>query len=331
MKKQEIFEKVRTMADSTILSFEDRGPWGLSSYRGNFSGWIPASLIYRYDAKSVSEIFAGGGTTSDLCKDLEIPYCGIDLNPNPVRSDIIAMDILDETMDLPDAFYRADMQILHPPYPCIQHLHYSNAMWKDTKGVASSDIQEMSWEQGMNAINKALLRGYTAMPAGSHQAVVVGDIRRKVDGKSVFKSMLTDLAIPGEMVQILVKRQHNTVSGRNSSYSGNNRRNFFLIEHEFIVVIKKPSGYEVAYILPKKYTADVRDSVSTATWKDVVYAVLRKLGKVCNLEMIYAEIEGHKKAQANPHWKDKVRQVLQELKMKGVAVNTSYGLWGLAA
>ena len=98
MKKEEIIKYVNEHATSTILSFPDRGSsWGSSSYRGNFSGWIPASIIVRYGCKSVSEIFAGGGTTSDVCRDLEIPYCGIDLNPNPVRPDISVMDILDYT------------------------------------------------------------------------------------------------------------------------------------------------------------------------------------------------------------------------------------------
>ena len=93
MKKEEIIKYVKEHATSTILSFPDRGSsWGSSSYRGNFSGWIPASIIVRYGCKSVSEIFAGGGTTSDVCRDLEIPYCGIDLNPNPVRPDISVMD-----------------------------------------------------------------------------------------------------------------------------------------------------------------------------------------------------------------------------------------------
>lgn len=79
MTKKEIFDYVSSHAAGTVLSFPERGPWGSSKYRGNFSGWIPASIIFRYGCKSVSEIFAGGGTTSDLCRDLQIPYCGIDV------------------------------------------------------------------------------------------------------------------------------------------------------------------------------------------------------------------------------------------------------------
>lgn len=164
MKKEEIIKYVNEHATSTILSFPDRGSsWGSSSYRGNFSGWIPASIIVRYGCKSVSEIFAGGGTTSDVCRDLEIPYCGIDLNPNPVRPDISVMDILDYTKDLPDGFYQSDLQILHPPYPGINDIHYSNHMWKGDSRSISADIQEMPWEKGMHAVNQAMMRGYAAM------------------------------------------------------------------------------------------------------------------------------------------------------------------------
>lgn len=325
MEKKQIIEYVKKNADTTILSFPDRGPWGQASYRGNFSGWIPASLIYRYDAHSVSEIFAGGGTTSDLCKDLELPYVGIDLNPNPVRNNIISMNILDEEMELPDGFYDADLQILHPPYPGINNIHYSNNMWKDTKAVAVNDIQEMSWDKGMNAINKAILRGYAAMPSGSYQAVVVGDIRRKVNGKSTFHSMMTNLAIPGELVQILVKMQHNTVSGRNNYDT--NKKNFFMVAHEFIVVVKKPSGYEIAYVMPKTFKCDIRDSVQTATWKDVVYTVLRELGKTSTLDEIYNEVEGHEKTKNNPHWKEKVRQMIYQLAEKGIVETEKRGYW----
>ena len=62
--------------------------------------------------------------------------------------------------------------------------------------------------------------------------------------------MLSELAIPGEMVQILIKMQHNTMSGRTGNYA-NQRNAFFMIEHEYVVVIKKPSGYEIAYLLPQ--------------------------------------------------------------------------------
>lgn len=328
MNKDELLKIVAEKSNTTILSFPERGPFGDPNYRGNFSGFIPASLIYRYNAHSVSEIFAGSGTTSDVCHCLGLPYTGIDLNPSPTRNNIISMDILDYSIDLPDGFYTADLQILHPPYPSINGIHYSDCMWQNTKGASEHDIQEMDWEKGMNAVNKAVMRGFSSMPKGSYQAIIVGDVRRKTNGKSTFKSMLADLCIPGELEQILVKMQHNTVSSRNC-YS--KQRTFFLIEHEFIVVIKKPSGYEIAYVMPQRCTSDIRDSIFTATWKDVVFTVLTSIGHEASLAQIYAEIDGHKKTRKNPNnWKAKVRQVLQQLGSAGLAVNTKRGYWAIA-
>lgn len=329
MNRKEIFDYVGQNAEGTILSFKERGPWGDSRYRGNFSGWIPASLIYRYGAESVSEIFAGSGTTSDLCKDLAIPYIGVDLNPNPVRKDIVSMNILDDNCELPDQFLNADLQILHPPYPTINGIHYSNVMWRGDKELEKQDIQEMNWADGMKAINKAIARGYMAMKPGSYQAYVIGDVRQKINNVSTFRSMLSDINIVGELQQILIKAQHNTVSGRNI-YNTNCKRKFFLIEHEFIVVIKKPSGYEIAVIIPRRYECDIRDMEQAATWKDVVMAALRKINKKTTLDTIYNELSDHKKAKNNVHYKEKIRQTLLALRDKGLVVNTERGVWEVA-
>ena len=45
------------------------------------------------------------------------------------------------------------------------------------------------------------------------------------------------------------------------------------------------------------------------------------------MEEIYGEIEGYKKCESNPHWKDKVRQTLQFGPFKSVR----RGVWKLAA
>lgn len=113
MRKEEIEMELAKHTD-TILSFPNRGPWGDSRYRGNCSGWIPAYFINKYHAKRVAEVFAGSGTTYDVCRDMGVRYVGIDLNPNPPRDGILSMDILDDAMELPDGFYDADMVFLHP-------------------------------------------------------------------------------------------------------------------------------------------------------------------------------------------------------------------------
>ncbi len=288
MRKEEIIARVKKN-DSTVLSFPDRGPWGDSRYRGNCSGYIPAYFIWKYDAKSVSEIFAGSGTTSDVCKDMGVAYSGIDLNPNPARSDIIAINILDDNMELPDAFYEADMCFLHPPYPSINGIHYSNGMWKGNKALQEQDIQEMSWEMGMKAVNHAIMRGYNSLHPGAYEVVLVGEIR----SKGQYRSMMADLIRPTMLHQTFIKLQHNCVSDRGgNSYAKSDRA---LTGHEMIAVFKKPSGYEIAYVMPREYSLDIRDS-SMATWKDVVFSVMNRL-KSASLEEIYSELEHSKKAE----------------------------------
>lgn len=323
MRREEI-EKELFKHDSTVLSFPERGPWGDSAYRGNCSGWIIAYFLWKYNAKSLAEIFAGGGTGYDVCKDMEIAYTGIDLNPTPVREGIVPMDILDDDIPLPDGFYTADMIFAHPPYPQIQHIQYSNSMWKDTKGnLAEKDIQNMSWEEGMKAVNHAIMRGYAAMQPGAYEVVLVGDIRKK----GQFHSMMSELVIPGNLEQVCVKLQHNTVSGRNWNGQGMQKKNFVPLAHEMIAVIKKPSGYELAFLLPKRYEMDIRNSRS-ATWKDVVAAVLHKIGGEAHLNEIYKEIDGCEKSKSNPHWQEKVRQTLQ---IHDMFCNKERGVWTLAA
>jgi hypothetical protein len=168
-----------------------------------------------------------------------------------------------------------------------------------------------------------------AMPKGSYQAIVVGDIRRKIGGKSTFYSMIKDLNLCGELCQILIKMQHNTVSGR-ENYNYSRKLPFFLIEHEYVVIQKKNSGYEISIVCPKEYKQDIRDSVVIATWKDVVYATMKELNSESKLETIYEQLSEHKKSKANSHYKEKIRQTLQQLQKEELVINTSRGMWKVA-
>lgn len=44
-------------------------------------------------------------------------------------------------------------------------------------------------------------------------------------------------------------------------------------------------------------------------WREVVTAAVRELGGTATLADLYARIDGHPKTRANPHWRDKIRQV----------------------
>lgn len=318
-----VLQEVRNQMQYTVLSYPERDPvgfkWGDPAYNGNCSGKIPLGFIDKFGAKNVFEMYAGSGTLSDVCRDYGVNYCGVDLNPNPVRENIICMDLCDMSQDFPTAIYDADFIFQHPVYPGINRIKYAGSAWKDTVGnLKERDIQNMSFKEGMSKINLATMRAYSAMQPGAYMAILVGEIR--ANGK--YYSMFQNLALPGEFFQSYVKMQHNTWSDRRGGYSSSHRA---LTGHEMIAVIKKPSGYEIAYVIPKEYVMDIRDS-KTATWRDVVVAALRKLGNSASLDSIYREIDGHKKCNTNPHWKDKVRQILQMY-----CNPVERGVWALAS
>lgn len=316
MEKNEIIKRLMEN-DSTVLSFPDRGPWGDSKYRGNCSGWYQAFLIWKYKVKKFAELFAGSGTGYDVAKDMEINYIGADLNPLAVRPGIICVNAV--TDPVPVEFANADFVFMHPPYGAEIKIPYAGSMYPDPTGILSkSDLGQMPWDKFMVSLNQIVMRYFSAMEGGARMGILMGDVRRKG-----LHSMLTDIVKPGELEQVIIKMQHNTCSG-GRSYSS---KNFVPIVHEYILVLKKTFPYILDFQVPLKKKLDVRDS-NSATWRDVVFAVLKKLGKNASLASIYSEIEGHAKAEKNPHWRDKVRQVLQ---MYPDFVSESRGIWSLAA
>ena len=316
MEKNEIIKRLMEN-DSTVLSFPDRGPWGDSKYRGNCSGWYQAFLIWKYKVKKFAELFAGSGTGYDVAKDMEINYIGADLNPLAVRPGIICVNAV--TDPVPVEFANADFVFMHPPYGAEIKIPYAGSMYPDPTGILSkSDLGQMPWDKFMVSLNQIVMRYFSAMEGGARMGILMGDVRRKG-----LHSMLTDIVKPGELEQVIIKMQHNTCSG-GRSYSS---KNFVPIVHEYILVLKKTFPYILDFQVPLKKKLDVRDS-NSATWRDVVFAVLKKLGKNASLASIYSEIEGHAKAEKNPHWRDKVRQVLQ---MYPDFVSESRGIWRLAA
>ena len=318
MKRDEIVRELMKN-DSSVLSFPERGPWGDSKYRGNCSGYIQAYLIWKYQVQRLAELFAGSGTGSDVCKDMEISYIGADLNPNPVRPDILVVDAIND--DVPEEFYGADMVFMHPPYGAEIHIPYAGNMYADPTGdLSKSDLGQMPWDEFMKQLNSVVMKYYAAMDNGSRMSILMGDVRR-----NGLHSMLNDIVKPGELEQIIIKMQHNTVSGRSGNDYGKFKK-FVPLVHEYILVLKKNGVYAIAYQWPKKVSTDIRDS-QVSTWKSLVYAVLKNLNKESSLDEIYSEIEGHAKTQNNPHWKEKIRQTLQ---MSNLFISNSRGIWALA-
>jgi len=316
MKREDIITELQKH-DQTILSFPERGPWGDNKYRGNCSGWIQAFLVWKYHVEKFAELFAGSGSGYDVCKDLGISYVGADLNPTPVREGIIQLDAFKD--DVPDAFYGSDMIFMHPPYGAEIKIPYAGSMYPDPTGeLSKADLGQMPWEQFMKTLNHIIMKYYASLQTGSYMSVLMGDVRR-----NGFHSMLTDIVKPGEMQQIIIKEQHNYISGSRTYQS----RNFVPIVHEYIMVLKKIAPYILSFQLPQKYEIDIRDS-KDATWQDVVWAAMKKLGGEATLNSLYSEIEGYKRCDANEHWQEKIRQTLQRSPR---FMSTERGHWKLSA
>lgn len=319
MEKREIINRL-SQNNSTLLSYPDRGPWGDNRYRGNCSGWIHAFLIWKYQVEKMAELFAGSGTGSDVAKDMGISYIGADLNPNPVRPNILVLDAIKG--DVPDGFRAADLCFMHPPYSELIKIPYCGKEWVDPTGgeLAKSDLGQMPWAEFIETLNKILMKYYSAMKGGSKMAVLMGDVRR--NGRCY--SMFSDIAKPGQLEQVIIKAQHNCVSdGRKYANA-----NFVPIVHEYLMVIKKIEELMLFISLPKEGSCDIRDNAGS-TWKDVVLAMMRSF-KRCDLSKLYDSVRGHKKAKANPNFEAKVRQTLQQLRDAGFVRPVSDGVWEMA-
>lgn len=301
MKKDEIIKELEKN-NTNVLSFPNRGPWGDNRWRGNCSGWIHALLMYKYlePGGKFAELFAGSGTGSDVARDMGVPYIGADLNPQPVRPDILVCNAI--TDEVPYLFSTADLLFMHPPYPEIK-IPYAGSMYPDPTGeLRASDIGQMSWEKGMKILNEIIMKYYASMKAGAKLAVLVGEVRRN----GQYYSMMNDLVKPGRMEQMYVKLQHHCTSdGRRYS------KKITLTAYEMMYVIEKVSEFFFSYILPKRHQIDARDS-KNITWRSLVAAVIRNAQKPLHEKDIYETLRFHKKAQSNNHLEAKIRQTLQE-------------------
>ena len=306
--------------DSTILSFPDRGSWGSSQYRGNCSGWIHAFCIWKYKVKKLAELFAGSGTGSDVAKDMEIQYIGADLNPNPIRNDILSVNAI--TDEVPDEFRDADFLFQHPPYSKLINISWADKAWVDTttgKKLKSQDLGNMDWNEFINTLNYIIMKYYSAMAPGARMGILMGDVRR-----NGLHSMLADIVRPGQLEQIIIKQQHNCVSNGNT-YT---HRNFVPIAHEYLMIIKKVNPYMLDFTMPQYISLDVRDA-RQSTWKDVIMAYARDVKKFTN-----AQIENDlKKHEKGKHTKDvaaTLRRECQELVKKGFLRHIGLGQWCIA-
>ncbi|MFE8703967.1 hypothetical protein ACFYKX_25675 [Cytobacillus sp. FJAT-54145] len=272
------------MLQSSILDFPNRGKWGQSSYRGNCSGHVIKGLLEHFKPTKFLEVFAGGGTGKDVCKELGIK--------NSVHLDLnTGWNALTDSIP-----FGNDFTFSHPAYWDI--ISYNQVNSRSHPDDLSNN---MSYEEFISKLNTVNSKIYQALVNGGRHAFLIGDVRKK--GK--YYSIIKDMAWIGDLEIHLIKTQHQTVSGR-KTYNGT----FIPIAHEHLLIFQKNQVWQVPVKLTKTSEFDLR-VFENMTWRDLIQGALEYLGGESDLNSIYEVISESKKVQKNQHWKEKVRQTLQ--------------------
>lgn len=295
----------------SIVNYPDRGPDGRNTYRGNCSGYLIEDLIRQFNVKNLCDYMVGSGTSEDVAARMGISGQFYDLNRG--------FDLLN--MDIPE---RSEFTFWHPPYGTM--IKYAGEQYsaEDVQKKYGFDprehdlSREQTWEDFVTEMNYCCVKQFAALEKGGHMAVLMGDMKKK--GKCY--SMLTDIAKPGTLINIVIKTQNNCVSS-GTNYTG---KSFIPILHEYLMIVRKDSNLYIPIQMSRTHNMDVRD-MNVSTWRDVVYAVIESLGGSANLSDIYSAIEGHKKAQENAHWQEKVRQTVQ---INNIFESPARGVWKIS-
>ena len=297
---------------NSIVSYPERGIGGSNKYRGNCSPKLVEDLIKQFHVSEICDYMAGSFTTQAAAETMGIKSHCYDLNRG--------FDLVN--MEVPE---RSEFTFWHPPYWDIvtySDVQYSaqeviNKYGFDPKETDLSRIK--TWEEFIKMQNYCTMKLYSALETGGRLAILMGDIKKK--GR--LYSQICEIVKPGTIENIVIKAQHNCYSDR-TQYSN---RNFIPIVHEYLMILRKDVPMLINYMVTEHKQTDIRD-MKSSSWKSVVHEVMEYLGREATLEEIYSLIDGHEKAKANTHWKDKVRQILNQNKE---FVSSKRGTWGLAA
>lgn len=297
----------------SIVSYPDRGPYGRNTYRGNCSGLLIKDLIAQYRLQGLSDFMVGSGTTEDVVREAGIRGDFADLNRG--------YDML--SMDIPN---RAEAIFWHPPYGSM--IKFADSQYKASDveratGLSAETIRQhdlssfTNWNEFVKMMNYCMMKQFAALEKGGRMFTLVGDWKQK--GK--LYSMILDLIKPGTVENIIIKAQHNCWSDR-QSYSGN----FVPIVHEYLLVTRKDAGLIVPVSWGTGRDYDMR-SFGDQSWRDLVFSVIQENGGKMSLQELYEALKDSAKAKRNPHWQEKVRQTVQNIKH---FIRTERGCYALA-
>lgn len=286
----------------SIVSYEERGKWGKSTYRGNATGKLIIDLHDVYRFKEISDYMAGSFTTQEVAKDIGIISHCYDLNSG---FDLMENDIKE----------RNEFIYWHPPYWDI--IKYSGSQYGNEP--IKNDLSHIKeYDDFIKAINYCLAKQYASLEKGGRIAVLMADVKKK--GK--LYSMLLDMNKLGTLEQIVIKEQINCMSDSKKYFNNN----FIRIAHEYCLILKKEFPFMMDFSITKKGKMDLRDSLNI-TWKDLIASTLESLGGKAKLNELYDTLKGFKKTEKNSNWQAKIRQTLQI--NNSIFRNIEKGVWAL--
>lgn len=250
---------------TTVWSFPKRGSWAThkGDYRGNWPPQIPRALILKYTGEGdvVLDPMVGSGTTCIEALLLGRNCIGVDLNYNAVMLTHHRLYYLVKALESRGegvhghsgrAWYRiyhgdarrldkirddsVDLVATHPPY--LNIVRY---------GVEKSegDLSAVRGLEEFLVLFKEVAReAYRVLKPGKVLAVLVGDTRiRKHYVPLTHYVLLTLLDVGFVLMEEVVKIQHKMKTTR-EVWSRLRNRDFLLIYHEKLFILRKPVGKE---------------------------------------------------------------------------------------
>lgn len=285
------------MITSSVVSYENRGPFGNNAYRGNTSGYLVKDLIETFNPRVVCDPANGSDTTGDVVRTLnrqgyQIKYFGYDLSKG---FDLLS-NSLSERMAQP-----ADLVFLHPPYHHM--VRYSGEVWGDQPHP--NDLSRCaSYEEFLCKLQRALFNIYEAVKSGGRYAVQIGDLRRA----GIYYAMQAHVVAiaPGAVESIIIKKQNNCTSDR-KRYNNPIIR----IEHESVIIFRR-DGIVFGALDATLATSERLKMFSNCTWRAIVEHAFNHFGNRASLDELYKFIEerAHTRIKSE-HWKEKIRQTVR--------------------
>lgn len=233
----ELFKKEVT----TVWSFEDRGNWSShkGDYLGNCSPKVIRNLLIRYSKENdwILDQFLGSGTSAVEALLLRRKFIGLDINKKAIEiakertKDLKGKIIIKEgnALKLNIKDNSIDFVCTHPPY--LDIIKYSNGIKDDLSLLEKSKFYE--------AINVVAEEIFRVLKVNKKCAIIIGDVRKKGYIEPLGFYVMNIFLNKGFLLkEIIIKQQHNC-KGTEKWRDIAEKRNFLLIQHEYIFVFQR--------------------------------------------------------------------------------------------